>query len=138
MRGIARILADFETGETTATYTQQALKEDGSLGQQIQNLTEFRRGKKAMMSVAIPATGLGGTVAGFRFACRLVKDGTQYWAADVDGELIEVPVTADTKGRLVPVKFDFVVAALVQIVAVNGSGDTVAPGDVTIELEMLD
>jgi hypothetical protein len=141
-RQFFRVLATFEAAATTATYTVQTLKEDGSVDRQLTGLAEFRQPTAAMLSLGVPS-GVGATVDKVRLqACFAPRESSPTWydVLDEDGTVMEIPnddaskTIQDVKGDALPVDADVATMPYLRLVCVDDGGSAVAPGAVTFEI----
>jgi hypothetical protein len=140
MRQYRRVLAAFAAGETTATYTEQILNEDGSVCRETSGLTAFRMAGAAAMDLLIPS-GIAVGVNKIQFQKAMVLGGTFTDARDVYGSLITAPKTetAQTaKGDIVMVNPEMFASFLVKLLPVDSGGSAIAPGAVTFEIALKD
>lgn len=127
------IQAAFATGQTTATYTEQIVNEDGGVVRQRVGLEYFSLAQTAMLSVGIPS-GVAAGVDALHFQTAYDPTGTWYDLYAADGTLITVESVQDIKGSVQVVKADVCAGLFLRIVPVDSGDSATAPGAVTFEL----
>lgn len=135
-RQFKRILATFAAGETTATYTEQLVDENGQVisQRQITGRSWFGLGAKAMVALAFPSTGIAAGVAAVQFQGSFNpgdSGATWYDCRDEDGDLISVTKAA---GDAVAVPADVAAFHGLRLLPVDSGGAAAAPGAVVFEI----